>query len=114
MRSASRRLTMLTQRRSFVKTATLVAVGIFVLIATMTGPLWAAGDKPNIVVILADDLGFADLGFQGSREIRTPHIDTIAHGGVRFKNGYVSHPFCSPTRAGLLTGRYQQRFGHEN
>lgn len=102
------------QRRSFLKTAILVAGGIFSLFATETSPLWAAGDKPNIVVILADDLGFADLGFQGSREIRTPHIDTIAHEGVQFKNGYVSHPFCSPTRAGLLTGRYQQRFGHEN
>ena len=70
--------------------------------------------RPNIVVILADDLGFADLGFQGSRDITTPHIDSLARTGVRFTSGYVSHPFCSPTRAGLMTGRYQQRFGHEN
>jgi hypothetical protein len=105
---------MLIQRRSLLKTSTQVAVAIFFLFAIMTGPLWAADDKPNIIVILADDLGFADLGFQGSREIRTPHIDSIAHGGVRFTSGYVPHPFCSPTRAGLLTGRYQQRFGHEN
>ena len=114
MPTRGERLTMLIQRRSFLKTAALAAAGSFLLFATVTAPLWAAGDKPNIVVILADDLGFADLGFQGSREIRTPHIDAIAHGGVQFKNGYVSHPFCSPTRAGLLTGRYQQRFGHEN
>lgn len=69
--------------------------------------------KPNIVVILADDLGFADLGFQGCRDIPTPNLDKLAASGVRCTNGYVSGPYCSPTRAGLLTGRYQQRFGHE-
>ncbi|HTM51232.1 MAG TPA: sulfatase-like hydrolase/transferase, partial [Bryobacteraceae bacterium] len=69
---------------------------------------------PNIVLIVADDLGFADLGFQGSSDIPTPHLDSLARTGVRFTSGYVSHPFCSPTRAGLMTGRYQQRFGHEN
>ncbi|MEZ5399746.1 MAG: sulfatase-like hydrolase/transferase [Bryobacteraceae bacterium] len=69
--------------------------------------------KPNLVIILADDLGYADLGFQGAHDIPTPHLDRLARGGVRFTNGFVSHPFCSPTRAGLMTGRYQQRFGHE-
>jgi arylsulfatase A-like enzyme len=69
--------------------------------------------KPNIVIILADDLGNADLGFQGCRDIPTPRIDSLAQNGVRCTNGYVSCPYCSPTRAGLLTGRYQQRFGHE-
>jgi len=69
--------------------------------------------KPNIVLILADDLGYAGLGVQGCTDIRTPNIDSIAKNGVRFTNGYVSCPLCSPTRAGLLTGRYQQRFGHE-
>ena len=69
--------------------------------------------KPNIVIILADDLGYADLGFQGCHDIPTPHIDSLAQDGVRCANGYVSGPYCSPTRAGLLTGRYQQRFGHE-
>src|SRR5579875_2853168 len=69
--------------------------------------------QPNIVIILADDLGYADLGYQGCRDIPTPHIDSLARGGVRCTNGYVSGPYCSPTRAGLLTGRYQQRFGHE-
>lgn len=72
-----------------------------------------AADKPNIIVIVADDLGFADLGFQGGRDIPTPHLDALAAGGVRCTNGYVSGPYCSPTRAGLLTGRYQTRFGHE-
>lgn len=73
----------------------------------------ASPAKPNIVVILADDLGHADLGFQGCRDIPTPHVDSLAQSGVRCRNGYVSGPYCSPTRAGLLTGRYQQRFGHE-
>lgn len=72
----------------------------------------AAPEKPNIVVILADDLGYGSVGCQGS-DIPTPAIDSIAKEGVRFTSGYVSCPVCSPTRAGLLTGRYQQRFGHE-
>jgi arylsulfatase A-like enzyme len=67
-----------------------------------------------VLVILVDDLGYADVGCYGCKDIPTPHIDALARGGTRCTNGYVSHPFCSPTRAGLLTGRYQQRFGHEN
>lgn len=73
----------------------------------------AAADRPNIVVIVADDLGFGDLGIHGCKDIPTPHIDALAKSGVRCSNGYVSGPYCSPTRAGLMTGRYQQRFGHE-
>ncbi len=69
--------------------------------------------KPNIVLIVADDLGYGELSVQGSKDIPTPNIDSIAKNGVRFTNGYVSCPVCSPTRAGLMTGRYQQRFGHE-
>jgi arylsulfatase A-like enzyme len=69
--------------------------------------------RPNIVVIVADDLGYGELGCQGHNDIPTPHIDSIAKNGVRFTSGYVSCPVCSPTRAGLMTGRYQQRFGHE-
>ena len=74
----------------------------------------AAEPRPSVVVIVADDLGYADVGFNGCRDIPTPNIDSLARDGVRFSSGYVSHPFCSPTRAGLMTGRYQQRFGHEN
>ena len=73
----------------------------------------AQGRRPNIVVIVADDMGYADVGFHGSRDIPTPNIDALARGGIHFTNAYVSGPYCSPTRAGLLTGRYQQRFGHE-
>jgi arylsulfatase A-like enzyme len=72
-----------------------------------------AADRPNIIVILADDLGYADVGFHGCKDIPTPHTDSLAKNGVRCTNGYVSGVYCSPTRAGLLTGRYQQRFGHE-
>jgi arylsulfatase A-like enzyme len=69
---------------------------------------------PGVVVVLADDLGYADVGFQGCTDIATPNIDRLAREGVICTSGYVSHPFCSPTRAGLMTGRYQHRFGHEN
>jgi arylsulfatase A-like enzyme len=69
--------------------------------------------KPNIVIFLSDDVGYGEYGFQGNEQIPTPNIDSIAKGGVRFTQGYVSGPYCSPTRAGLMTGRYQTRFGHE-
>jgi arylsulfatase A-like enzyme len=74
----------------------------------------AAAPKPNILVIVSDDHGYADVGFQGCKDIPTPHLDQLARSGLHCTSGYVSHPFCSPTRAGLMTGRYQQRFGHEN
>ncbi len=73
----------------------------------------AAAPRPNILFIVGDDMGFADVGFQGCRDIPTPNLDALAASGVRFTSGYVSGPYCSPTRAGLLTGRYQTRFGHE-
>src|SRR5207302_8589073 len=77
-------------------------------------PAAAAGRaRPNVVILLADDLGYADVGFQGCQDVPTPHLDGLARSGVRCTNGYVSGPYCSPTRAGLLTGRYQTRFGHE-
>jgi len=68
---------------------------------------------PNILVIVADDMGYGDIGIHGSKDIPTPNIDALAKGGIRFTDAYVSGPYCSPTRAGLLTGRYPQRFGHE-
>ena len=71
-------------------------------------------NKPNIVIILADDLGYADLGCQGCKDIPTPHIDSIAANGVRFTDGYATHPVCSSSRAGLMSGMYQHRFGFEN
>ena len=68
---------------------------------------------PNVVLILADDLGYADTGVYGSNSIPTPHIDALAKRGVRFTDAYVTAGTCSPSRAGLLSGRYQQRFGFE-
>jgi len=76
--------------------------------------LASVASKPNVLVILADDLGWGELGCQGfAKDIPTPNIDSIAKNGVRFTSGYVSGPYCSPTRAGFMTGRYQNRFGHE-
>lgn len=72
-----------------------------------------SAERPNVVIIVGDDMGYADVGFHGCQEIPTPHLDALAAAGVRCTNGYVSGPYCSPTRAGLLTGRYQTRFGHE-
>ncbi|QDU59333.1 Arylsulfatase precursor [Planctomycetes bacterium Pan216] len=98
---------MTTVRRSFA---------LLVLASSM--PFSAIGaelpSKPNVIVIVADDLGYADVSYQGCRDFDTPHLDALAASGVDFTNGYVTHPYCSPSRAGILTGRYQQRFGHEH
>ncbi len=96
----------------------VVVMGIVVLAVT-GGPVPAqdaetTARRPNIILIVADDLGYADVGFhKQADDIRTPNIDRLAAGGIRATNGYVSCPVCSPTRAGLMTGRYQQRFGNE-
>jgi len=71
-----------------------------------------AADRPNIVVIMADDLGYADVGFQGCRDISTPNIDRIAAEGARFSQGYVTGCMCGPSRAGFITGRIQSTFGY--
>lgn len=68
---------------------------------------------PNIVVILADDLGLMDVSLYGGKNVKTQHIDAIGQQGVTFTEGYISSPICAPSRAGLMTGRYQQRFGFE-
>jgi arylsulfatase A-like enzyme len=77
------------------------------------GPAVAATRPPNILVIVADDLGYADVGAHGGAEVPTPQIDALARSGIRFTNGYVSAPYCGPSRAGFFTGRYQTRFGAE-
>ncbi len=74
--------------------------------------LLAAERRPNIVLIVVDDLGYGELGCYGG-ELATPHIDALAASGVRFTQGYVTAPFCAASRAALLTGRYQTRFGFE-
>ncbi|MDF1861724.1 MAG: sulfatase [Verrucomicrobiales bacterium] len=83
-------------------------------IAVTTLTIASAADRqPNIIVLFADDLGYGELSCQGNPEIPTPHIDSIANNGVRFTSGYVAGPNCSPSRAGLLTGRIPTRFGYE-
>lgn len=72
-----------------------------------------AQEKPNIVFILSDDAGYADFGFQGSKDFKTPNLDALAKSGVKFTQAYVSAAVCGPSRAGLLTGQYQQKFGFE-
>lgn len=94
--------------------ALLVLLGLSMALGVCSAAAAQEAKKPNIIVILADDLGYADIGAQGlSKDVKTPNVDALASAGTRFTNGYVSCPVCSPTRAGLLTGRYQQRFGHE-
>ncbi|MBN1443573.1 MAG: sulfatase-like hydrolase/transferase, partial [Planctomycetes bacterium] len=92
----------------------LSALVISLVIAALGGH-GLASDRPNLLVIFTDDHGYADLGCQGVLDdIRTPHIDRLASGGVRMTSGYVTAPQCVPSRAGLLTGRYQNRFGVES
>ncbi len=69
-------------------------------------------DRPNVLIIFADDLGYGDVSYNGG-DIPTPHIDALVADGVRFSSGYMTAPLCNPSRAGLLTGRYQQRWGQE-
>ena len=96
-----------------VKQTIFSLVGVTCLLCALCFDVAAQLRRPNIVVIVADDMGYADIGIQGSKDIPTPNIDALAADGIRFTNAYVSGPYCSPTRAGLMTGRYQQRFGHE-
>ena len=86
---------------------------VLVVIFSIHSNLFGQTEQPNIVLLLADDLGYAELGIQGNQDIPTPHIDSIAQSGVRFTDGYVTAAYCSASRAGLMTGRYQTRFGYE-
>jgi arylsulfatase A-like enzyme len=72
-----------------------------------------AANKPNVLILFCDDTGWGEFGFQGNKQIPSPHIDSIAKNGVRFTQGYVAATYCSPSRAALMTGRYPTRFGHE-
>jgi len=99
------------QRRWQQQIARIKAVAVALLFATHAHA--ASKAQPNIIVLLADDLGYGELGCQGNLEIPTPHIDSIAANGIRFTDGYVTAPNCSPSRAGFLTGRIPTRFGYE-
>ena len=100
-------------RRSFLRSSVLTASGI-----CLGGKVLSMAAKqdnrrrPNIVIIVSDDQGYADSScYEHPKEVDTPNIDLLADEGVRFTNGYASGYVCAPTRAGLMTGRYQQRFG---
>jgi arylsulfatase A-like enzyme len=96
-----------------MKTIALLGALAALLTSTPVARAANAGRPPNLVVILTDDQGYGDVGFHGCTDIPTPNLDSIAAAGVRFTDGYVTYAVCSPSRAGLLTGRYPQRFGHE-
>jgi len=87
------------------------SISFMLLLVGMAARIGAESGKPNLVIVLTDDQGYADVGFNGCTDIPTPNIDRIAANGVKFTDGYVSFPVCGPSRAGLLTGRYQNRFG---
>lgn len=104
---------MRVSRRKFIATVAGTA-GVWMLRGMRDSEVFSAPKQPpNILFIAVDDLGYAELGVQGCKDIPTPNIDSIAQNGIRFTNGYVSCPVCAPTRAGWLTGKYQQRFGFE-
>jgi arylsulfatase A-like enzyme len=102
-----------TSRRQFLAGLTMAGASAF-----LTWPLRAdtPGDreKPNILLIMSDDMGYADVGFHGAEHIPSPALDRLAEEGVVCTDGYVSAPLCSPSRAGLMTGRHQCRFGHDD
>ena len=89
----------------------ILLIGLFTCFGSLA---FGQESKPNFIIILADDLGYADLSLNGSQQIQTPHIDAIAENGIKFTQAYVSAPVCSPSRAGLLTGINQVRFGYDN
>ncbi len=92
-------------------TPSLCLLTAFLIVHTLK-PRSAA--KPNLVLILVDDMGYADLGANGCTDIPTPHMDRIAHGGVRFTDAYANGSYCAPTRAALMSGCYQHRFGNDD
>jgi arylsulfatase A-like enzyme len=97
-----------------IKVTTMKNLYIYLLLISgccFAQQLKSTDTPPNLIVIMTDDMGWADVGFNGCKDIPTPNIDIIANEGVRFEEGYVSFPVCGPSRAGFLTGRYQDRFG---
>src|SRR5438045_1620763 len=84
-------------------------LGVVSVVSLIAGGSLRAAEKPNVVLILCDDLGWADLGCYGSKYHKTPHLDRLAARGARFTDAYAAAPVCSPTRAALMTGKYPAR-----
>jgi len=103
-------MTKVLTRRRFLMRSSGLAAGLAALGGCHSGARGGA-NRPNIVLIMADDLGYGDLRCYGCKDIRTPNIDRIAADGVRFTTFYANAPECTPTRTALLTGRYQHRVG---
>ncbi|MFR9616201.1 MAG: sulfatase-like hydrolase/transferase [Rikenellaceae bacterium] len=82
-------------------------------VAAVSTAAQAADERPNIIIFMTDDMGYSDVGFTGCKDINTPHLDKLAESGVVFTQGYVTHGFSAPSRAGLMSGRYPHRFGFE-
>jgi len=96
--------------------AALLKASVIAILTSAIGTTFAEGEakRPaNVIVIVTDDMGYQDLGVTGLQDFETPQMDGLAKDGIRFTDGYVSASVCCPSRAGLLTARYQQRFGHE-
>ena len=92
-------------RRQFVGSA----LGAAVVAGAISNSSVSAAERPNILFILADDMGWGDLSCYGRPDYRTPNLDRLAQQGMRFTNGYAAAPVCTPTRVGFLTGRYPAR-----
>src|SRR6059036_3664919 len=91
----------------------VLVVAVLYVTATSSASPAAQTARPNIVFVLVDDMGYADLGCMGAKDIKTPHIDRLASEGVKFTDFYCNAPVCTPTRTGFITGRWQQRVGLE-
>jgi len=96
-----------------VEMLTINPLKLFLILTVLSANLFGSESKPNFLIIMCDDLGYADTGFTGSTVVETPNLDRLAENGAIIHNGYVTHPYCGPSRAGFVTGRYQARFGSE-
>lgn len=96
-----------------MKYLTLYIFSFLLVLSNLANAKSRNEEQPNIVFLFADDAGYADFGFHGSKVMKTPNLDKLAKEGVIFTQGYVSDPTCGPSRAGIITGKYQQRFGFE-
>ncbi len=101
-----------TRRQILMLACAAVVVGASPLIGAAEEPQ-AQPRRPNVIVIAADDLGYGDICGYSCKGLQTPNIDSLGRNGIRFTDGHVTAPVCSPSRAGFITGRYQQRYGHE-